>query len=66
MLSQWLKLSRPFVILIADMIAEGAVICELRAMDTIHRKAEIPLVNDLVTTGIDTGRLIDSGKPVIL
>jgi len=38
----------------------------LKASDAISREKEVPLVNHLVTTEIDTELLIDFGRPVTL
>ena len=48
----------------ADMIVESSVVCELKALETVPREAEIQLVNYLVATGTDIGLLINFGKSV--
>ena len=48
----------------ADLIVEGKVICELKAVDVLKKAHEIQLVNYLVATGIDVGVLINFGDSV--
>ena len=49
----------------ADMIAEGNVIIELKAVNAIVPINEVQLVNYLNATGIDNGLLINFGGEVI-
>ena len=48
----------------ADLIVEGKVICELKAVDVLKKAHEVQLVNYLVATGIDVGVLINFGDSV--
>ncbi|MCB2262693.1 MAG: hypothetical protein LGR52_07120, partial [Candidatus Thiosymbion ectosymbiont of Robbea hypermnestra] len=43
-----------------------ANIREFKALETVPRAAEIPLVNDLVATGIDSGLGVNFGHRVTM
>ena len=49
---------------IADIIVEGKVILELKAVKEIHAAHEAQLVNYLKATGIEVGLLINFGESV--
>ena len=46
----------------ADIIVEGILILELKAVQSLHMAHEIQLVNYLTATGIDDGLLINFGS----
>ena len=46
----------------ADIVVEGMLILELKAVQTLHMAHEIQLVNYLTATGIDDGLLINFGS----
>ena len=46
----------------ADIIVEGILILELKAVQTLHMAHEIQLVNYLTATGVDNGLLINFGS----
>jgi len=46
----------------ADIVVEGALILELKAVQSLHMAHEIQLVNYLTATGIDDGLLINFGS----
>jgi len=48
----------------ADLLVEGCVIVELKAVEVIHPRHEIQLVNYLTGTGHDIGLLINFGTSV--
>ena len=48
----------------ADLLVEGRVICEIKAVEALSQNHEVQLVNYLVATGIDTGLLINFGNSV--
>ena len=48
----------------ADLLVEGRIIVELKAVDALSRQHEIQLVNYLTVTGINTGLLINFGESV--
>jgi len=48
----------------ADLVVEGKVICELKAIEKLSSYHEVQLVNYLVATGIDIGLLINFGESV--
>jgi GxxExxY protein len=48
----------------ADILVNGVIICELKAVDSISREHEIQLVHYLSATTIETGLLINFGKSV--
>ncbi len=48
----------------ADLLVEGTVLCELKAVESLSKYHEVQLVNYLVATGIDTGLLINFGNSV--
>ncbi len=45
----------------ADLIVEGRVIIEIKAVETLHKVHEVQLVNYLTATGIDSGILVNFG-----
>ena len=45
----------------ADIVVEGILILELKAVSSIHVAHEVQLVNYLTSTGIDNGFLINFG-----
>ncbi len=47
---------------VADLIAEGRVIIELKAVTTLLPAHEAQLVNYLTTTGIEIGLLVNFGR----
>jgi len=47
---------------VADILVEGRVIVELKAVDTLHPAHEVQTVNYLAATGIDVGLLINFGS----
>lgn len=49
---------------IADIIVEGIVIVEIKAIKNIDLSHETQLVNYLTSTGIDDGLIINFGNPV--
>ena len=46
----------------ADIVVEGSLILELKAVNSLHVAHEIQLVNYLTATGIDDGLLINFGS----
>ena len=46
----------------ADIIVEGILILELKAVQSLHMAHEIQLVNYLTATGVDNGLLINFGS----
>ena len=46
----------------ADIVVEGVLILELKAVQSLHMAHEIQLVNYLTATGIDNGLLINFGS----
>ena len=46
----------------ADIVVEGILILELKAVQSLHMAHEIQLVNYLTATGIDHGLLINFGS----
>ena len=46
----------------ADIVVEGVLILELKAVQSLHMAHEIQLVNYLTATGIDHGLLINFGS----
>ena len=46
----------------ADIVVEGILILELKAVQSLHIAHEIQLVNYLTATGIDHGLLINLGS----
>jgi len=48
----------------ADLVVEGKVICELKAIEKLSSYHEVQLVNYLVATRIDIGLLINFGGSV--
>jgi GxxExxY protein len=46
----------------ADIVVEGILILELKAVQSLHMAHEIQLVNYLTATGIDDGLLINFGS----
>jgi GxxExxY protein len=49
---------------VADLVVEGCVLVELKAVDNLHTRHEAQLVNYLVATGVDVGLLINFGTSV--
>lgn len=49
---------------IADLVVEGIVIVEIKAIKSIDLSHETQLVNYLTTTGLDDGLIINFGNPV--
>ena len=45
----------------ADIVVDGKVILELKAVETLHRIHEVQLVNYLKATGIEVGLLVNFG-----
>ena len=48
---------------IADLICDGPVLVELKAMDQLTSREEAQLLNYLKATGIKVGVLINFGRP---
>jgi len=48
----------------ADLMVEGSVIVELKAIQSLAKEHEVQLVNYLAATGIDDGLLINFGSSV--
>ena len=48
----------------ADLLLEGTIICELKAVSLITKQHEAQLVNYLTATGLDTGLLINFSSSV--
>jgi GxxExxY protein len=48
----------------ADLMVEGRVIVELKAVQNLAKEHEVQLVNYLTATGIDDGLLINFGSSV--
>ena len=46
----------------ADIVVEGVLILELKAVQSLHMAHEIQLVNYLTATGVDHGLLINFGS----
>ena len=46
----------------ADIVVEGSLILELKAVSSLHVAHELQLVNYLTATGIDDGLLINFGS----
>jgi GxxExxY protein len=49
---------------VADLVVEGRIICELKAVNSLMPEHEAQLVNYLAATGFDTGLLLNFGKSV--
>lgn len=49
---------------VADMLVEGMVLIEFKAVETLHPKHEAQLVNYLTANGLDIGLLINFGSSV--
>jgi len=47
----------------ADMLVDGVVLVENKAVQTLNRSHEVQLVNYLTATGIDVGLLLNFGAP---
>ncbi len=48
----------------ADLWVNERVIVELKAVQTLHKRHEVQLVNYLTATGVDTGLLLNFGSSV--
>ena len=48
----------------ADLLIEGRIIVELKAVQNLLREHEVQLVNYLTATGLDTGLLMNFGASV--
>lgn len=48
----------------ADLLVEGRILCELKAVRRITTEHEVQLVNYLTATGIDVGLLLNFGSSV--
>lgn len=48
----------------ADLLVEGSIMIELKAVENLHSKHEAQLVNYLTATGIEVGLLINFGSSV--
>jgi GxxExxY protein len=48
----------------ADLVVEGRVIIELKAIQSLAKEHEVQLVNYLTATGLDDGLLINFGPSV--
>jgi GxxExxY protein len=48
----------------ADLLIEGRILCELKAVDAITSRHEVQLVHYLAATGIETGLLLNFGQRV--
>lgn len=46
----------------ADLLVDGRVVIELKAVDTLNKIHEVQLVNYLTATGIDDGLLVNFGN----
>lgn len=46
---------------VADMLVEDLIMIENKAVQTIHPKHEVQLVNYLTATGVDIGLLLNFG-----
>ena len=49
---------------LADLIVDGKVLVELKAVSTVDKIHEVQLVNYLKATGIEVGLLINFGKKI--
>ena len=47
---------------VADLVVEGTVILELKAVETLHKAHEVQTVNYLTATGIELGLLLNFGS----
>jgi GxxExxY protein len=47
-----------------DILVEDRIVCELKAVETLHRIHEVQLVNYLAATRLDVGLLINFGRSV--
>ncbi len=50
----------------ADLLVEGRVVIELKAVQNISKEHEVQLVNYLTATGIDDGLLINFGPSILV
>lgn len=50
----------------ANMLVENCIIVELKAVENLHPKHEVQLVNYLTATRLDVGLLINFGEKVII
>lgn len=48
----------------ADLLVNNYIIIELKAVENLHKKHEIQLVNYLTATGVEVGLLINFGSSV--
>ena len=48
---------------IADIVVEGKLLLELKALSTLCREHEAQLINYLKATGLSVGLLLNFGKP---
>jgi GxxExxY protein len=48
----------------ADLWVDARVIVELKAVQALHKRHEVQLVNYLTATGVDTGLLLNFGSSV--
>ena len=49
---------------VADIVVDGKVILEIKAVKELSKIHEVQLVNYLKATGIEVGLLINFGRPV--
>lgn len=49
---------------VADLVVNEAVICEIKAVESLHARHEVQLVNYLSASGIATGLLLNFGRSV--
>jgi GxxExxY protein len=47
-----------------DILVEDRIVCELKAVEALHRIHEVQLVNYLAATRVDVGLLINFGRSV--
>ena len=48
----------------ADLWVEGRIIIEIKAVEKLHKRHEVQLVNYLTATGVDVGLLLNFGRSV--
>ena len=48
----------------ADLWVEDRIIIEIKAVENLHKRHEVQLVNYLTATGVDVGLLLNFGKSV--
>ena len=63
-LSQFIIMGNSLVNIVADIVVDGKVILEIKAVKELSKIHEVQLVNYLKATGIEVGLLINFGRSV--